>query len=83
MLKPLAFSSLLGGLITLIGTPPNIIISDFCKHNLGSPYHFFDFTPVGLTVSVIGLAFIYLFGWRIIPVSGEQSDDGKKNVESF
>jgi len=53
-LMTLAFGSLLGGLITLIGTPPNIIISTFRADNLGQPFTMFDFTPVGLGVAFVG-----------------------------
>ena len=66
-LMPLAFGSLLGGLITLIGTPPNIIVSLYRAEALGRPYAMFDFTPVGGAVALAGLAFLVLIGWRLIP----------------
>jgi di/tricarboxylate transporter len=67
LLLPLAFAAHLGGLLTLIGTPPNIIISTFRVQNGGEPFGMFDFTPVGLGVSIAGLIFISLIGWRLTP----------------
>ena len=66
-LMPLAFASLLGGLTTLIGTPPNIVISNFRQEEAGAPFHMFDFMPVGLGIAVVGILFISLVGWRLIP----------------
>ncbi len=67
LLMPLAFASLLGGLITLIGTPPNILVSSFRQEHTGQPYSLFDFTPVGLVVAMAGIMFLSLVGWRLIP----------------
>ncbi len=67
LLMPLAFSSILGGLITLIGTPPNILISAFRMQYLGKPYSMFDFAPVGLAACIAGVIFIVLIGWRLLP----------------
>lgn len=67
ILMPLAFTSLLGGLTTLIGSPPNLIISAERAKALGEPYRMFDFTPVGGAVAVACIAFIALIGWRFIP----------------
>lgn len=67
MLMPLAFGSLLGGLTTLIGTPPNIIIATFRAGVKGQSFGMFDYTPVGLGVALAGGAFITLVGWRLIP----------------
>jgi len=75
-LMPLAFATLLGGLITLIGTPPNIIIANFREEATGAPFAMFDFAPVGLAVAAAGVAFIALAGWRLMP-----SGDGR-DVES-
>ena len=66
-LMPLSFASLLGGLSTLIGTPPNIIISAFREEAVGEGFRMFDFTPVGALVAVCGLLFVSLVGWRLIP----------------
>ena len=67
LLLPLAFGSHLGGLITLIGTPPNIIIATYRAEVTGQPFGMFDFTPVGLTVALAGFIFIALIGWRLVP----------------
>lgn len=66
-LMPLAFGSLLGGLTTLIGTPPNIIISTFRYREFGEAYSMFTFTPVGVVVALAGIAFVVIIGWRLIP----------------
>jgi di/tricarboxylate transporter len=66
-LMPLAFGSLLGGLTTLIGTPPNIIISTFRHRELGEAYSMFTFAPVGGMVALAGVAFVVAVGWRLIP----------------
>jgi di/tricarboxylate transporter len=66
-LMPLAFGSLLGGLVTLIGTPPNIIVSAYRQDAVGRPYEMFDFAPVGGGVAIAGVLFLLLVGWRLIP----------------
>jgi di/tricarboxylate transporter len=67
-LMPLAFGSLLGGLVTQVGTPPNIIISIFREQTAaGEPFRMFDFAPVGAGVALAGVIFILLIGWRLIP----------------
>ena len=67
LLMPLAFGSLLGGMTTLIGTPPNIIIATFRQQSAGIPFRMFDFTPVGFGVVLAGVLFVSLVGWRPIP----------------
>ena len=67
ILMPMSFASILGGLVTLIGTPPNIIIANFRTDVRGEPFAMFDFSPVGGVVAVAGVAFIALAGWRMIP----------------
>lgn len=66
-LMPLSFASILGGMITLIGTPPNVVIATFREDALGEPYSMLDFAPVGLAVAAAGIAFVALVGWRLIP----------------
>ena len=66
-LMPLSFATILGGMVTLIGTPPNIIIASYRNEALGAPFAMFDFAPVGLACALAGLAFIALIGWRMIP----------------
>lgn len=67
LLMPLSFASLLGGLVTLIGTPTNIVISTYRTQFTGEPYSMFDFTPVGLAVAVVGLIYIATIGWKLLP----------------
>lgn len=74
-LMPLSFASILGGMITLIGTPPNIVISAYRADSLGEPFGMFDFTPVGLLLAAIGVAFIALIGWRLIPKNAGGNDE--------
>jgi di/tricarboxylate transporter len=66
-LMPLSFATILGGMITLIGTPPNIIIAAIRQDSLGAPFSMFDFAPVGGITAIAGLAFVALIGWRMIP----------------
>jgi di/tricarboxylate transporter len=66
-LMPLAFSAHFGGMITLIGTPPNLIISSFRAGVTGEPFGMFDLSTVGLPLMVVGVLFIALVGWRLIP----------------
>lgn len=73
-LMPLAFATVLGGLLTLIGTPPNLLASAFRQQELGEGYQMFDFLPVGGAVAVAGVAFITLLGWRLM--QGRAQDRG-------
>ncbi len=75
LLMPLAFASLLGGLTTLIGTPPNIIIATFRAQQGGEQFLMFDFLPVGGAIVLVGLLFLVLLGWRLIPVRRSKSDE--------
>lgn len=67
LLMPLAFGSLLGGTLTMIGTPPNIIIASYREHTGAPPFGMFDFLPVGGAITLAGVAFIALVGWRLTP----------------
>jgi di/tricarboxylate transporter len=66
-LMPLSFASILGGMITLIGTPPNIIVAEFRGDALGESYRMFDFAPVGIACAAVGVAYVALIGWRLLP----------------
>ena len=61
-------------MITLIGTPPNIVIAEFRNDALGAPYQMFDFAPVGLACAVVGVVFVATIGWRLIPVARREHD---------
>jgi len=67
VLMPLAFGSILGGMTTLIGTPPNLIVSEFRAATGAGVFHMFDFTPVGISVAILGTVFVGLLGWRLVP----------------
>ncbi len=73
-LMPMSFATILGGMVTLIGTPPNIIIASIRADTLGAPFQMFDFAPVGGVTALAGLIFVALIGWRLIP----QRDDAAK-----
>ena len=73
-LMPLSFATILGGMVTLIGTPPNIIIAAIREDSLGEPFAMFDFAPVGGIAAIAGLAFVALIGWRFIPA--READEG-------
>ncbi len=67
VLMPLSFGTILGGMTTLIGTPPNLIVSSFrAEAGLGQ-FAMFDFAPVGAAVALAGIAFVTLIGWRLVP----------------
>ncbi len=72
-LMPLSFATILGGMVTLIGTPPNIIIASIREESLGEPFKMFDFAPVGGITAIAGLLFVALLGWRLIPAQTEKS----------
>ncbi|MEJ2383285.1 MAG: SLC13 family permease [Xanthomonadales bacterium] len=80
-LMPLSFASILGGMITLIGTPPNIVIAQYRGDALGEPYAMFDFTPVGLVVAVVGVAYVAFLGWRLIPTERGRHDSPRELFE--
>jgi di/tricarboxylate transporter len=67
LLMPLAFGSLLGGMTTLIGTPPNILVSDALRIAGLEPFSLFDFAPVGLAAMLAGTAYMLLVGQRLLP----------------
>jgi len=82
ILMPLAFGSILGGMVTLIGTPPNMIVSGYREEaGLGS-FSMFDFAPVGLSVAVVGILFIGLIGWRMVPTR-KQAGAGKFDTGKY
>ena len=77
-LMPLSFASILGGMITLIGTPPNIVVAEFRNDALGEAYKMFDFAPVGLACAAVGVAYVALIGWRLLPVERRTTDSPKE-----
>ncbi|WGL18342.1 SLC13 family permease [Microbulbifer bruguierae] len=71
VLMPLSFGTILGGMTTLIGTPPNLIVSGFRASAGAGSYGMFDFTPVGLAVALVGVLFVALIGWRLVPARSQ------------
>ena len=76
-LMPLSFATILGGMITLIGTPPNIVIAEYRGDALGAPFKMFDFAPVGLACAIMGVAYVALIGWRLLPKDLHKADSPK------
>jgi di/tricarboxylate transporter len=86
LLMPLAFAALMGGLITLIGTPPNILVSEALRAANLEPFGMFDYTPVGICVLVAGIAFIVLLGRRLLPdrdISRETARGAQEDYKEF
>lgn len=84
LLMPMSFASLLGGLTTLIGTPPNVMISAIRERYTGEPFHMFDFTIVGVGITVIGLLYLTI-GWRFLPSHRpcSRQKDAKFKVDDY
>ncbi len=80
-LMPLSFATILGGMVTLIGTPPNIIIATFREDRLGESFAMFDFAPVGAVAALAGLVFIGTVGWRLIPQRDGEASAGENLME--
>ncbi|HIA50329.1 MAG TPA: SLC13 family permease [Acidobacteria bacterium] len=80
-LMPLSFASILGGMVTLIGTPPNVVIATFREEALGAPYSMFDFAPVGLIVAFVGVSYVTFIGWRLIPVERSKFDSAEELMD--
>jgi di/tricarboxylate transporter len=78
LLMPLAYGSLLGGLTTMVGTPPNLLVSDALREFGYAPFGLFDFTPVGVCVALAGIVFVAFVGRRLLPsgdpASGTRAD---------
>ena len=76
VLMPLAFGTILGGMTTLIGTPPNLIVSGFRAQTGAGTFAMFDFAPVGLAVATGGVLFVALVGWRLVPARKQAGTEG-------
>ncbi len=84
LLMPMSFASLIGGLVTLFGTTPNIVISEVRQQVLGHPYQLFSFAPVGLGISALGILFLSV-GWRLLPRNrrAASSMEAAFNIEDY
>ncbi|MEZ5816648.1 MAG: SLC13 family permease [Hyphomicrobiaceae bacterium] len=84
VLMPIAFGSLLGGLVTLIGTPPNLLIAAVRREMTGEPFGMFDFAPVGLAIAAVGIVYL-TFAWRLLPADrqGTPLPGARFKIEDF
>lgn len=83
ILMPLSFGSILGGMATLIGTPPNIIIASYREKVVGVPFSMFDFMPVGGTIALVGIIFMALIGWRLVRSRKTSTGTNLFEIESY
>ena len=83
VLMPLSFGSILGGLVTMIGTPPNILIANYRQQVTGEPFTMFDFAPVGGGVAICGIVFMLLIGWRLVKVRKDSVEADLFAVEKY
>lgn len=83
VLMPMAFASLLGGTITVIGTPPNLIVANY-RESIGlGQFNMFDFTPTGLIISIVGLLYLSTLGWRLIPNRRPENSQIKFTTDNY
>lgn len=82
LLMPLAFGTLLGGINTLIGTQPNILVSNALQEFRGQEFQFFDFLKVGLPVTLAGIIFMIVVGRRMLPRRDLASEMRKLQLET-
>ncbi|MGM0631096.1 MAG: SLC13 family permease [Pseudomonadota bacterium] len=84
LLMPMAFGSLLGGAITMVGTPPNIIIADIRREAMGESFGIFEFTPVGVSIAIAGLLFMWLLShWLVPEKAGKSKSESLYDVSSY
>ncbi|MBM87860.1 MAG: SLC13 family permease [Gammaproteobacteria bacterium] len=83
VLMPLSFASILGGLVTLIGTPPNILIASYREQMTGESFLMFDFAPVGGGIAFCGIIFMLLFGWKLVKVRKKSAGLELFDVEKY
>lgn len=83
VLMPLSFASILGGLVTLIGTPPNILIASYRQEITGESFSMFDFSPVGGVITLAGIIFMLLFGWRLVKVRDSNSGTDLFDIDQY
>jgi di/tricarboxylate transporter len=83
LLMPMAFGSLVGGMATLIGTPPNIIVSEYRHQTIGSAYGMFDFSIAGIPMVLVSVAALSLIGWRIMPTKRRRSNSSNSVIGKY
>lgn len=83
VLMPLSFGSILGGLVTLIGTPPNILIANYRQQMTGEAFTMFDFAPVGGGIAICGIFFMLFIGWKLVRVRKQTTGLELFDVEKY
>ncbi len=85
LLMPISFATMLGGMITLVGTPPNLLASQLRERLDGQRFAMFDFAPAGLAITAAGLLYLVVIGWRLLPRarSGQKSADAMFEVGDY
>lgn len=83
VLMPLSFASILGGLVTLIGTPPNILIANYRRDVTGEAFTMFSFAPVGGGIAVCGIIFMLFVGWKLVKVRKQSAGLELFDVEKY
>jgi len=83
VLMPLSFGSILGGLVTLIGTPPNILIANYREEVTGQAFTMFDFAPVGGGVALAGIVFMLVFGSKLVKVRKQAAGSEGFDIERY
>ena len=82
MLMPLAFASLIGGMLTLIGTPPNVVVSSQMETAGLAPFGFFDFTPIGMMILIVGTLYLVFVARHLLP-EGEVRESEHPHLKEF
>jgi di/tricarboxylate transporter len=85
VLMPLSFATILGGLVTLIGTPPNVLVADYHRKVSGEAFAMFDFAWVGAPLALAGIGFLTLVGWRLLPKGdgAPSKGDGPFEIDAY
>lgn len=83
VLMPLSYATVLGGVITLIGTPPNVIISGIRADKMGQGFALLEFAPIGIPITLAGVAFIAFVGWRLVPQRVSPRKDNQEGVQEY
>jgi di/tricarboxylate transporter len=83
LLMPLSFATLLGGMVTLIGTPPNLLVSTFRAEAVGARFELFDFAPMGLVLTAAGTTYLILFGHRFLRRESPSASGGRFRVRDY
>jgi di/tricarboxylate transporter len=82
LMMPMSFAALIGGIVTLVGTSPNILVSRMREELLGKPFGMFDFAPVGIVILIAGLAFLTV-GWRLLPRRTQGSGGALFEIDDY